>query len=148
MISNTRLSPVFILIINALLLAALACSAVPGTTPEVEPSATAGPVIYSTPTEHKAEDPVTDEPVAETPQVESADCSYEEDHPIAKSIAETFEVPYQYVLNLYCDGYEFEEILLALETQTQSELSAEDILQMRDDGISWDEIWQDLGLMK
>jgi hypothetical protein len=105
-------------------------------------------VITSTPTKHKVEIPVTDEPVAETPQVESVDCSYEEDHPIAKSIAETFEVPYQDVLNLYCDGYEFEEILLALETQAQSEMSAENILQMRDDGLSWDQIWQDLGLVK
>ena len=41
-----------------------------------------------------------------------------------------------------------EEILLALETEAQSEMAARELLKKRADGMSWDEIWRGLGLIE
>ena len=115
-------------------LAALACSLLTGFSQKTEPPLAATRL----PIEQNAEGSQTEDPY----------CNGAEMHPVGESVAETFEVPYEDVMRLYCDGYEFEDILLALETQAQSEVAAESILQMRDEGRTWNEIWKDLGLVE
>jgi hypothetical protein len=52
------------------------------------------------------------------------------------------------VLSWFCAGAEFEDILVALETEKTTGTAAEDTLQMRADGLTWEEIWQVVGLYK
>jgi len=83
------------------------------------------------------------------PEVETAppNCLGDEVSPIGKSIAEEYDsVDYDQVMLWFCNGAEFEDILVALETESQTDTPAEDILQMLADGFSWEEIWQVIGL--
>jgi hypothetical protein len=72
-------------------------------------------------------------------------CSAINPHPMAEGISETFEISYDDVMTLYCDGYAFSDILLALETAQLVDNSAEELLMLLDDQ-TWEEIWQDLGV--
>jgi len=64
---------------------------------------------------------------------------------MGESIAEKFSAGYQEVMGWYCDGYAFEDILLALQTSQLSDVPAEDILHELENH-SWEEIWENLGL--
>ncbi len=76
------------------------------------------------------------------------DCLGGEISPIGQSIAEDYEsASYEQVITWFCDGAEFEDILVALETETLVDTSAQEMLQMLADGFTWDEIWQLMGLM-
>lgn len=90
------------------------------------------------------------QPVQETaPQVETLppNCLGDEVSPIGQSIAEEYEsVSYEQVMLWFCNGAEFEDILVALESESQTDTPAEDMLQMLADGFSWEEIWQTIGL--
>jgi hypothetical protein len=46
----------------------------------------------------------------------------------------------------FCNGAEFEDILVALETELQTDTSADDMLQMLGAGFSWNDIWLTTGL--
>jgi ActR/RegA family two-component response regulator len=50
------------------------------------------------------------------------------------------------VMGWFCNGAEFEDILVALETAEQTGVSAEDMLVMLAAGLTWEEIWQVVGL--
>ena len=83
-------------------------------------------------TEEEIEDPDTN-------------CSAINPHPVAEGITETFDITYDEVMTLYCDGYAFTDILLALETselvdQTPVALLAR--LRTR----TWQEIWDEFGV--
>jgi hypothetical protein len=81
------------------------------------------------------------------------------EHPVAAGIAEKYEVDYETVIAWFCgdedfvkpdgDNFGFGEIMLALQTIALDdvELSAEEILEMRADGLGWGEIWQEFGLI-
>lgn len=90
------------------------------------------------------------QPVQETaPQVETVppNCLGDEVSPIGQSIADEYEsVSYEQVMLWFCNGAEFEDILVALESESQTDTPAEDMLQMLADGFSWEEIWQTIGL--
>jgi hypothetical protein len=80
-----------------------------------------------------------------TPEVETVppNCLGGAASPIGQSIAEEYEsVSYDQVLTWFCNGAEFEDILVALETESQTGIPAEEMLQMLADGFSWEEIWQ------
>ena len=84
-----------------------------------------------------------------TPVMETAppDCLGGEVSPIGESIAEDYEfTDYAEVITWFCNGAEFEDILVALETESQTGTPAEEMLQMLADGFTWDEIWQLVGL--
>jgi hypothetical protein len=80
-------------------------------------------------------------------EVERPYCNSEEINPIGESIAIAYQTTYEEVMGFYCDGHEFDQILLALETREQSEITAESILLMRDEGLSWTQIWKELGII-
>jgi hypothetical protein len=85
---------------------------------------------------------------AESDLVSGVDCFPDGIHPIGLSIAEQFSeiTTYQEVMNWFCSGAEFEDILNALMTEELSEIEAENFLKMIADGNTWDDIWLELGI--
>ena len=74
-------------------------------------------------------------------------CLGDEVSPVGQSIADDYEfVSYEQVMTWFCNGAEFEDILVALETESQTGTPAEEMLQMLADGFTWEEIWQSIGL--
>ncbi|MFO8036280.1 MAG: hypothetical protein R6U57_06620 [Anaerolineales bacterium] len=77
---------------------------------------------------------------------EEVTCPEEDPHPMAVSISEKFDVPYQEVINWYCEGeYLFEDILLALQTSKMSDAEPGDLLEQTKTK-TWEEIWEELGI--
>ncbi len=74
-------------------------------------------------------------------------CLGDEISSIGQAIADEYEsVSYEQVITWFCNGAEFEDIIVALETESQTDTPAEEMLQMLADDFSWDEIWQMVGL--
>ncbi len=68
-------------------------------------------------------------------------------NPIGEAIADEYEhANYQQVMTWFCNGAEFEDILVALETEIQTDTTADEILQMLAEGFSWEDIWLITGL--
>jgi len=77
----------------------------------------------------------------------SPNCLGDEVSPIGGSIADEYDsVTYEQVMAWFCNGAEFEDILVALETEEQTDTSADEMLKMLADGFTWDDIWQLVGL--
>lgn len=75
-------------------------------------------------------------------------CLGTEPHPIAVNIAANYDVDYAQVMDWYCNGSGFDDIILALETQSLTpDAVVEDLLQWISDGKTWDEIWGESGLV-
>lgn len=99
------------------------------------------------PGEHVVETPAPPEVPAPVVETVGPDCLGDEINPIGQSIAEDFEsATYEKVMTWFCNGAEFEDILVALETETHVDTSAEEMLEMLADGFTWEEIWQLVGL--
>jgi hypothetical protein len=73
------------------------------------------------------------------------DCPPTEPHPVAESIAEKYQQDYQEIVDWYCAGYSFEDILVALQTSRLTDLEPLDLLE-KTQGQEWLEIWEDLNL--
>lgn len=74
-------------------------------------------------------------------------CVSEEIAVVTSGIADKFDlVSVNQVNAWFCDGAEFEDILLALETEELSGFTADDMLQLVAEGYTWDEIWDFVGL--
>ena len=74
-------------------------------------------------------------------------CLGTEPHPIGINIAANYDVDYAQVMDWYCTGNGFDDIILALETRSLvPDLEADDLFQWIDEGKSWDEIWEALEL--
>jgi hypothetical protein len=82
----------------------------------------------------------------EMPEPVEVICPEVSPHPIAEDIAATFDVSYQQVEDWFCSGVPFDEILLALQTQKIVEVDVEQIFDHRKQGMTWDEIWAELGI--
>ena len=95
---------------------------------------------------------VVEEPSAaveegEAPELVPTDCLNGEVSPIGQSIADDYEtVSYGQVVTWFCNGAEYEDILVALETEALTDTTAEETLKMLADGFTWEEIWQLVGL--
>ena len=77
------------------------------------------------------------------------DCDASEPNQIALGIVEEFEsTTYEQVMNWFCNGAEFENILLALQTEKQTAYPAEELLLMIAGDMTWEEIWLDIGLIE
>jgi hypothetical protein len=75
------------------------------------------------------------------------DCYGTEKHKIGLSIADKFEFSYEEIMNWFCDGHQFEDILLALQTSKLISISPDELLLKRANGQVWDDIWRDIGLL-
>lgn len=76
-----------------------------------------------------------------------ANCYGEEIHPIGQSISDVYEVSYDQVMTWFCDGYPFEDILQAAISSELSGVPVDDLFAMLDSGKSWDDIWDELGIL-
>ena len=75
-------------------------------------------------------------------ETEAPNCLGDEISPVGQSIADDYDsASYEQVMTWFCNGAEFEDILIALETETQTDTSAGEMLQMLADGLTWDDIW-------
>jgi hypothetical protein len=75
------------------------------------------------------------------------DCYGADPNVIGMGIAESFpETTYELVMAWFCNGAEFEDILVALQTERITDFPASEMLLMLADDWTWDEIWQVTGL--
>lgn len=111
-----------------------------GCSPQVTPTRIIDAEINST-----SEDPVV---LATSPAEEDAtECPGEEINRIGQSIAMDYDfTSYDQVMAWFCEGAEFEDILVALETQALTDEPADEMLQMLADGLTWNDIWILVGL--
>ncbi|MBN2043537.1 MAG: hypothetical protein JW757_00850 [Anaerolineales bacterium] len=98
-------------------------------------------------TPHSIQEPQsaqTDEEI----QQEIDACYANPDHPIGQQIAADYagQTTYSEVMDWFCSGFEFEDILTALETADLSGYHAEILLTMLEYGQTWEEIWAEIGL--
>lgn len=68
-------------------------------------------------------------------------------HPVGQSIADTYKVPYEKVMNWFCDGYSFDNILIALETSEAVNVPADTLLEMLLQK-EWEQIWSEVGFLE
>jgi len=74
------------------------------------------------------------------------DCLGPEIHPIGQEIANQFEeASYEDVMTWFCNGAEFEDILVALQTEKDTGEPAEGLLKLLSEGQTWEEIWDAIG---
>lgn len=73
------------------------------------------------------------------------ECPPTSPHSVAESIAEKYDQDYEDVIDWYCSGYLFEDILVALQTSRLSDQETPSLLKLSEDQ-TWFEIWEDLGL--
>jgi hypothetical protein len=74
------------------------------------------------------------------------DCLGPEIHPIGQEISNQFEeASYEDVMTWFCNGAEFEDILIALQTEKDTGQPAEDLLKLLVEGQTWEEIWDAIG---
>lgn len=76
------------------------------------------------------------------------ECGSDDDREIAESIATTYERPYRVIMGQFCQGSGFDDILLAMETEAQSSVPVQVLLNWRQAGTSWDQVWSDLGIVE
>ncbi len=82
-----------------------------------------------------------------TVETAKLNCLGDKINPIAEAIADEYEnTDYKQVMTWFCNGSEFEDILVALETEIQTDTTADEMLQMLAGGFSWADIWQVTGL--
>ena len=85
-------------------------------------------------------------PPAET---NGPDCYGSEPNQIALGIVEKFEkTTYEQVMVWFCNGAEFENILVALQTEKETGYPAEDLLLLIAGDQTWEEIWLSIGLFE
>jgi hypothetical protein len=92
------------------------------------------------------EQPVANDTV--TPlATQAADCASSDANMLGAAIARDYDfTSTEQVMSWFCDGAEFEDILVALETAEQTGASAEEMLIMLAAGLTWEEIWKEVGL--
>ena len=140
----------FLLPVLLIALLVYACSAPPSPLPEqVVPTVPVSQPELVEPTEEPVQEaaPVPTQKATQVAETAPPDCLGGEVSPIAESIADEYEFTvYAEVVTWFCVGAELEDILVALETESQTGTPAEEMLQMLADGFTWDEIWQSIGL--
>jgi hypothetical protein len=109
-------------------------------TPNQVSSKPTGDQLTSLPQASESDNPTT--PI----ETSGPDCLGPEIHPIGQGIANQFEeASYEDVMTWFCNGAEFEDILIALQTQKDTGEPAEDLLKVLAEGQTWEEIWDAIG---
>lgn len=68
-------------------------------------------------------------------------------HPMGMNISENYDVTYKEVMDWYSENHSFDDIILALETSDLlTGYKPDELLSMRQDGLSWDQIWDRIEL--
>lgn len=91
--------------------------------------------------------PPTSTSVPQMLTLSGADCASADAVKLGQSIADGYAFTnVEEVLTWFCNGAEFEDILVALQTEEITDTPAEDMLALLADGLTWDDIWQAIGL--
>ena len=121
-----------------MLTAACTAQGIPAVIPDI-PAVPVAPVITVDMEETTQVNPLSVETVG-------PNCLGDKVNPIGQAIADEYEIAsYSQVMTWFCSGAEFEDILVALETEYQTDTSADDMLQMLAAGFSWNDIWLTTG---
>jgi hypothetical protein len=113
------------------------CGVAPSTSPAGTTLPEPTPVILDEATPQK---PPEAAPTANT------QCAETDPHPIAQSIAETYDAPYEEVMSFFCTGVAFEDIVLAYQTADLAEIEVKEALTLWYDFGSWEAVWDELSL--
>jgi hypothetical protein len=143
-----KIQVLIVILVTLALITACGTQSNPAVEPEIFDTPTeVEPEVFDIPTEVQED---SFEPVEETlTPVETTppNCLGDEINSIGQSIADEYEAAsYEQVMTWFCNGAEFEDILVALETEMQTETPAVEMLQMLADDFTWEEIWQLVGL--
>jgi hypothetical protein len=77
---------------------------------------------------------------------DNLECLNSEMSVLGKNIASQFEdVSFEQIMAWFCNGAEFEDILIALQTEKVTGQPAQGLLEMLVTDLTWDEIWQSIG---
>jgi hypothetical protein len=76
------------------------------------------------------------------------ECLSPEAQGLGSSIAAGFGISGEMVMGWYCSGYAFEDILLALQTAAQVNVSSQDLVDRLGQGQTWEVIWVEIGLLE
>jgi hypothetical protein len=69
-------------------------------------------------------------------------------HPVGGAIAQRYGVDYEEIMKWFCEeSMGFGQIMLALQTADDGDVSYDEFLERRLAGEGWGQIWQDLGLI-
>ena len=83
-----------------------------------------------------------------TEEEDAAYCVGADQHPTAQRLAETYDVTYEEIMRWFCDdGYGLGEIEHALQTSAATDLSVQEVFDLKTDLGGWGEVWQNLGLI-
>ena len=83
-----------------------------------------------------------------TEEEDAAYCVGADPHPTAQRLAETYDVTYEDIMGWFCDdGYGLGEIEHALQTSAATDLSVQEVFDLKTDLGGWGEVWQNLGLI-
>ena len=75
-------------------------------------------------------------------------CRQSEDaHPFGERLAERYETDYETLQSWFCDGFGWGQIMLALQTGEITGDDPADLLEARQDGEGWGQIWKRLKLI-
>jgi hypothetical protein len=75
-------------------------------------------------------------------------CLGDEIIPLGQSIADDYPfASYDQVMTWFCSGAEFEDIMVALETESQTGFSSQEMLELLSSGFTWQDIWQHIGII-
>jgi hypothetical protein len=90
----------------------------------------------------------TDQSEEEATSTSGPDCYGPDIHPVGESIADQFDeqTDYNQIMVWFCNGTQFDDILTALQTEELTSISAGELLEMLSSGLTWDEIWVEIGL--
>src|SRR5690606_34427831 len=64
------------------------------------------------------------------------------EHPIARYLANQYDHAYTEILDWYCEGRQFGEIMLALATSDEYDGATGDVLALRAEVRGWAQVWQ------
>jgi len=77
---------------------------------------------------------------------DNLECLNSEMSVLGKNISAQFEyVSFEQIMTWFCNGAEFEDILIALQTEKVTGQPAQGLLEMLVTDLTWDEIWQSIG---
>ena len=77
---------------------------------------------------------------------DNLECLNSEMSVLGRNIAAQFEnFSFEQIMAWFCSGAEFEDILIALQTEKVTGQPAQGLLEMLVTDLTWDEIWQSIG---
>lgn len=75
-------------------------------------------------------------------------CTQSEDmHPMGARLAERYGMDYATLQGWFCEGHGWGQVMLALQTGAAMEMDPAMLLEARDAGEGWGNIWKELGLI-